>query len=75
MSILTLILEKFTQFYAYIGAHHQIYEVYNQHLSEAAAFDILQSNFTLAFAVKDNLNDNFKYDRTKVEWIVHIYEG
>ena len=38
-------------------------------------FNMDKHNFTMAFAIKDEITDVFKYDPSLVEWVVHIIEG
>jgi hypothetical protein len=72
--VLVLISSKFLQFWLKIDPEQEIYEVNNRHLTEETAFDLKTSNFTLGFAVKDYFKDEYKYDASLVEWVVHVYD-
>ena len=73
--VLVLIVDKFLLFAFKIDPEVESYEVTNRHITEQTAYDLKNSNFTLGFAVKDNLLDEYKYDDSLVEWVVHINDN
>jgi len=68
-----IILDKFIQFWFYIGGHTQIYKNFHMHETEETAYDI--SDFHLGFTVKNYGTKENKFDESLVEWLIQINEG